>query len=90
MGRFDYYKKGSWNIMCMRCNFKTKIEHIKREWTGLLVCDETVNNCWEPRHPQDLLHSIPDKQSVNPVYPELVPRELQDPPYDPNTGDADS
>ena len=57
----NYYKAGSWNVHCMRCGFKRKAEDIRKEWTGLLVCSDT---CWEPRHPQDFLRGVEDKQSV--------------------------
>jgi hypothetical protein len=34
----NYYKHGSWNVICQRCGFKHKAEEVKKEWTGLTVC----------------------------------------------------
>ena len=53
------YVKGEWNALCQRCGFVHKSGHIRREWTGLMVCKE----CWEPRHPQEDVRSKVDKQA---------------------------
>ncbi len=58
---------GHWWIYCQRCQFKVRNDHIKREWTGLFVCDETVHGCFEQRNEQDFVRGIPDKQSVFPA-----------------------
>lgn len=42
---------GNWKVTCHRCGFWFPSSEIKREWTGLLVCEK----CWEPRHPQTLI-----------------------------------
>jgi hypothetical protein len=42
---------GEWNAICDRCGFRHKASALMDEWTGLKVCKE----CWEPRHPQDLI-----------------------------------
>ena len=64
----DYYKKGSWNVICDRCGFKYKGDELKKEWQGLMVCA----TCFEPRHPQDLIRSVRD-QRLRPYYrPEPV------------------
>lgn len=60
-----YLLRGSWNVICDRCGEKFKADELKREWTGLMVCE----GCWEPRHPQDFLRSVPDKMSVPFVRP---------------------
>ena len=57
---------GSWNVICDRCGFKFKNDELRDEWTGFKVCKE----CWEPRHPQDLLRSKPEKISVPWTRPE--------------------
>jgi len=54
------FKSGQWNVICDRCGFKRKSNDVREEWTGLMVCEE----CWEPRHPQDFIRSIPDDQTV--------------------------
>lgn len=43
----NYYKIGSYNIICDRCGQKKKAEQCRKEWTGLLTC----TNCWDPKHP---------------------------------------
>lgn len=58
------YIPGDWWVICERCGFKYRQSQMKKEWTGLLVC---AKNCWEPRHPQDFLRSVPEKQP-NPEY----------------------
>lgn len=55
-----YYKPGDHNIICDRTGFKLKRSQCRTEWNGLLVRKES----WEPRHPQDLIRSIPDNQAV--------------------------
>lgn len=54
---------------CDRCAFKVRNDHLKVEWTGLLVCDETVNGCYEARNEQDFVRGVPDRQSVFPARP---------------------
>ncbi len=55
-----YFLKGSWNVICDRCGEKFKATQLRQEWTGLMVCQ----GCWEPRHPQDFLRTVPDRMSV--------------------------
>ena len=70
MGRADYYKHGDANAICDRCGFKFKHSELQREWTGLLVCTTSGSGCWEPRHPQDRLHAVRDRQTVPNARPE--------------------
>lgn len=71
----DGYVPGQWNALCDRCGFKFKARQLRKEWTGLRVCSGGgTNNCWEPRHPQDLIKGKKDRQSppwVRPVPPEI-------------------
>jgi len=60
-----YFLKGSWNVICDRCGEKYKAGQIRKEWTGLMVCE----GCWEPRHPQDFIRTVPDTMSVPYVRP---------------------
>lgn len=46
---------------CMRCGFIRGRSKMRKEWTGLLVCEDT---CWEPKHPQMSLRGVPDNQTV--------------------------
>jgi len=70
VGRADYYKHDDANAICDRCGQKFKHSELIREWTNLLVCGPTGNNCWEPRHPQDRLQAIRDRQTQPHARPE--------------------
>lgn len=67
MRPFSFVADGHYWGYCDRCSFKVRNDHLKVEWTGLLCCDKTVNNCWEPRNEQDFVRGIPDRQTVFPV-----------------------
>jgi hypothetical protein len=54
------YINGSYNVICDRCGFKYKHFELRKEWTGLMVC----NKCWETRHPQDFVRGVADQQAV--------------------------
>jgi hypothetical protein len=56
----NYYKRGSWNVICQRCGFKHKAEEVKKEWTGLVVCKP----CFEHRHVADFIRGRQEKQTV--------------------------
>lgn len=47
----DRYRPGSHYVTCDRTGLKTRVEDIRREWTGALV----RKDWWEPRHPQDFV-----------------------------------
>ena len=51
---------GDWNSVCDVCAQKYKSSQMRKRWDGLMVCP----NDWEPRHPQDFLRSVPDRQDV--------------------------
>lgn len=55
-----YWKKGSWDATCDVCGFRFKADQLKKRWDGLMTCAAD----WEPRHPQDYLRAVPDKQAV--------------------------
>jgi hypothetical protein len=50
------YQPGNHWVNCMRCGFDYRASKVKKEWTGLIVCEE----CWEPRHPQDFVRGVSD------------------------------
>jgi hypothetical protein len=54
------YVPGSWNAICDVCGQKYKAGDMRRRWDGLMVCAHD----WEPRHPQDFLRAVPDRQNV--------------------------
>ena len=51
---------GDWNAVCDVCAQKYKSSLMRKRWDGLMVCP----NDWEPRHPQDFLRAVPDRQAV--------------------------
>lgn len=59
---------GTWNAICDRCAFKKKAFELRKEWTGQMVCKD----CFEHRHPQDLIKVPKDTQSVPWSRPEPV------------------
>lgn len=58
-GRADYYAPGDWNATCFRCGSKYKASQLVKYWQGFYVCPA----CWETRHPQDFVRSVPDNQT---------------------------
>ncbi|SRR5260221_13925914 len=66
--KFTWWKSGSWNTLCDRCGFKFKAENLKLEWDGLMVC----NDCWEIRHPQELIRPIQDQNKLPWTRPEAT------------------
>jgi len=54
------YIAGDHWVECARCGFDYRQSHMKREWTGVIVCQE----CWEPRHPQDFVRATEDDQAA--------------------------
>ena len=64
---WEYYESGGWYRICDRCGFKRRHYDTRKEWTGLIVCADT---CWEPRHPQDFVRGVADRQRVPDPRPE--------------------
>lgn len=60
MGSANYFKAGDWNIHCQECWQTFKASQVRKRWDGFWVC----YRCWEPRHPQDFIKGIPDRQNV--------------------------
>lgn len=50
-------------LICDRTGFRQSVKKgLKKEWTGSLIRTES----WEPRHPQDFVRAIPEKQRGSP------------------------
>lgn len=71
MGRADYLKIGSYNVICDRCGRKYKVEETVvmtgPENTGLRLCKR---RCYEPTHPQYYLRGREDRQDVPSARPD--------------------
>lgn len=67
-GGKDYYLPGSFNARCDQCFRKMKAGEVLLEWDNLRVCEQ----CWDPRHPQELVRAVTD--------PKPLPWSRPDPP----------
>lgn len=63
------YVKGDSNKVCDVCGFQYKGSQLRKRWDGLLVCSAD----WEPRHPQDFVRAVPDRQAVKEPRPDPTP-----------------
>jgi hypothetical protein len=81
LGPKDYLKTGDWNVWCESCGFKFKSSELRKRWDNFMVCPD----CWEIRHPQDMIRSVKEK----PAPPFSRPRndDIEDPF---GTGSADN
>lgn len=72
-GTANFYKQGSYNLICIRCGQKRKREDMQTEWTGIIVC----KHCYDPRHPWTLPQPMPiDGLPVTDAYPRPRPRYI--------------
>jgi hypothetical protein len=62
----NYYKAGTWNVICQVCGKQVKSDAIIKRWDGVLVCKED----YEPRHILDFVRSTTERGSVPFVSPE--------------------
>ncbi len=46
-GKSNYYKKGTWNVICDTCGQKFKRDQCKKQWDGIIAC----NSCYDSKHP---------------------------------------
>jgi len=71
MSHVSHYRKGLHLFTCQRCGCVFHSDKKKIEWTGAIVCGGPgSNDCFEPRHPQDFVRGVEDKQSVDNPAPE--------------------
>lgn len=60
-----WWKQGDWNALCDVCARKRKSSDLIERWDHLMVCKPSVKmGCWEPQHPQNLQHPIPDDPPI--------------------------
>lgn len=63
----NYFKLGSWNVICDICGKKRKRERVKKTWDGFLACLET---CYDIKHPNEYPRKIfPDGLPVSDARP---------------------
>lgn len=79
MDRYDELKLGDWNAICDSCGRKFKASQLRKRWDGFMVCKDD----WEPRHPQDFVRAVPDRQAVPWVRPEPEDIFIEFGPADP-------
>lgn len=51
---------GAWNAICDVCGFKFKNYELHKRWDGKMCCEDDM----EQRHPQDMIRTPKDDQSV--------------------------
>lgn len=56
----DDYRAGDWYVICQLSGFKVRASETRRRWDGLIV----HKRFWEPRHPQENVRGVVDKQTV--------------------------
>jgi hypothetical protein len=56
----NYFKRGSWNVICDVCGVRHKADQVRKRWDGLMVCAED----WETDHPQKFLRVRSDPKPV--------------------------
>ena len=81
LGSKDHAVLGNFNAMCDVCGFKFKGSELRRRWDGFMVCSQD----YEQRHPQDLIRSIPDRQSIPWARPAPPLNFVVVAPVDPNS-----
>lgn len=68
----NYYKPGTWNVICMLCGRKFKSDQVKKRWDGLIVCE----NDYETRNILDFTRVMPEMGAVPWSAPENVVDEF--------------
>lgn len=59
------YIPGDWWVLCDACQRKVRSSKVsKRPTDGLLVHSDPAEGCWETRHPQEFVRSVPDNQPL--------------------------
>lgn len=56
----NYLELGKWNVICDRCGRQYKNDALRKEWTGLMVCD----GCFETRHEQTLIRPPREENTI--------------------------
>jgi hypothetical protein len=51
---------GDSKAVCDVCGFHMHQSKLKKRWDNAMVCTQ----CWEPRHPQDLIKARPETNNV--------------------------
>lgn len=59
--------------ICDRCGFEFPLNSLRKEWTGMLVCSRD----YDPRHPQDHVKGVPDRQALHNPRPDTEPTYLE-------------
>jgi len=58
---------GDYNMICDRCGGKFRFSQMRKTWDGLWV----DKDCWQPRHPQDFVKGISERQTVPVARPDV-------------------
>lgn len=70
---YHYSSDNSAKGVCDRCGSVFNLRALRKEWTGLTVCDgPNSNHCWDPRQPQDYVRGVRDQQALRNPRPEAA------------------
>jgi hypothetical protein len=70
MGRADFWKRGSWKVVCDVCGFFYHADDIKLRWDGVRTCLKD----WNTRQPQDFVKARQDPQAEPWTRPDTYPQ----------------
>lgn len=56
----DHYRPGDYWIVCDECGLDYRKSETRKRYDNAIVCKD----CWEPRHPQEFVRAIRDRQTV--------------------------
>lgn len=63
---------GDSKAVCDECGFDFHQSMLRKRWDGAMVCAAD----WNPRHPQDLIHAKPERNTVKDARPAPAYRYL--------------
>lgn len=81
----NYYKPGTWNVICMLCGRKFKSDQVRKRWDGLIVCESD----YETRNILDFTRVMPEMGAVPWAAPENTDQFINVCYYENRLGGAD-
>ena len=68
------YRPGRHRVVCDQTGQEVWDDEVRRQWDGLIVRKKS----WDPRHPQELIRTRPERGTVSPHRPVPDPIYLDD------------
>lgn len=66
----EHYIPGDWWLLCDQCQRKMRFSASTKRWDGLIVHSDPNEGCFETRHPQEFVRSVPDQHPLPVVRPD--------------------